>query len=1112
MDEFLYSLGCFTLMSSSPNMKSSKSGGDSGAKVSTKIRVFSRGIVAAGIALSVVAAMVWLAFRDDDEKVIFERTGLVQADGLFEPIVIRPWARLDSVPNADLKGVAFPTESLGIAVGEGGLILRTTNGGETWQSVRSGTNLILDRVAFWDAENGIASGISGAFLATGDGGETWSPVSVEDGGPQQTTYTESAYGQKVAEPEQNVANANVVQQSVSELLGEGGGLPILDIALLPDGNAVMSSVFGEAVLWHTDDFGQSWSRLPGPKGASELEALATIEDGTVFAVEEGATELFMSAPVYDEDWRPLRINSETGRLAGRLRLFATDYATILIAEDGYVGYLNGGEIEEGRPKGDPKLHGIDGFVDEERIDNIKNSRRFWIVGDRSTVLTSTDNGLNWSPVEFPFERRLEAVRALDVHTAIVTGEKGSIYRVSENRIVPLTRNSLEGEEFSSDSRYIELPGPWAWILSAFLGALVFSRSSVRRVTVDTKDRIAELFVSDRPLEEGDPDWLGFDFYVSGITRYLKNENTTTPLTLGVCGEWGSGKSSMMNLIRRRLEKDGYSPVWFNAWHHRQEDNLLAFLLQTIREEGIPPWHSLIGIRYRLNLAKIRFFSRPSLTVFGVFLFCLALSIGIKTDFRLFEFLQVLFTEATSEEVNATQQARNESMLEAIIVASSSGGVVLAPLYWLWTVFKSFGVNPATLISEKMSGKSMKTMDARTRFRQQFAADFKEVTDALGNAPLVVFIDDLDRCDPDSAMQILEAVNYLASSGECFIVIGMDEVRVKSCVAASSGYLEVETFEQSLIENELERARIERGKRLEFAERYLEKLIQIKVHVPKPNEKSAAHLASKTRSELPIGDSKLSWVDRSKAFLDEKRREVLIVVAMVLFAGLGSLLGVDWGEQANLHLRDGERPSVTQKTESTTVAEERSDSGEAEGIQNTNTRADAAQQPTLTQSIETEVAAANGLEIRWIGWLGTGIILVFYIWLSLKKIDKRLVVHDSETFVNAAEKWSRLLYHVGATPRIFKRFLNRVRFYAMLQREEDEGDNTDNQIAEDILVAYGAIEQSHPEWPRLEASELKKALEASDAPMSDEVIETMHKLRTQPESARFFSFVQSVQMD
>ncbi len=62
------------------------------------------------------------------------------------------------------------------AVGNGGTIIATSDGGATWHSQSSGTSEDLHSVAFADVNNGLAAGANGVILRTVDGGETWSAV------------------------------------------------------------------------------------------------------------------------------------------------------------------------------------------------------------------------------------------------------------------------------------------------------------------------------------------------------------------------------------------------------------------------------------------------------------------------------------------------------------------------------------------------------------------------------------------------------------------------------------------------------------------------------------------------------------------------------------------------------------------------------------------------------------------------------------------------------------------------------------------------------------------------------------------------------------------------
>ena len=78
----------------------------------------------------------------------------------------------------NLRAVSFTDSDSGTAVGEGGVILRTTDGGSTWVPQSSGTAETLFGVSFSDSNTGTAVG--GTFgkseiFRTTDGGEHWIP-------------------------------------------------------------------------------------------------------------------------------------------------------------------------------------------------------------------------------------------------------------------------------------------------------------------------------------------------------------------------------------------------------------------------------------------------------------------------------------------------------------------------------------------------------------------------------------------------------------------------------------------------------------------------------------------------------------------------------------------------------------------------------------------------------------------------------------------------------------------------------------------------------------------------------------------------------------------------
>ena len=82
------------------------------------------------------------------------------------------FAQFSGTPYA-LLSVRYVTPTKGVAVGVGGTIRRTTDGGNTWFASASGTADRLNAVAFGDSLTGVAVGLGGSSLRTIVGGATW---------------------------------------------------------------------------------------------------------------------------------------------------------------------------------------------------------------------------------------------------------------------------------------------------------------------------------------------------------------------------------------------------------------------------------------------------------------------------------------------------------------------------------------------------------------------------------------------------------------------------------------------------------------------------------------------------------------------------------------------------------------------------------------------------------------------------------------------------------------------------------------------------------------------------------------------------------------------------
>src|SRR3954452_18897606 len=77
------------------------------------------------------------------------------------------------------------------------------------------------------------------------------------------------------------------------------------------------------------------------------------------------------------------------------------------------------------------------------------------------------------------------------------------------------------------------------------------------------------------------DLLGFDYLSAALVDVL-TEPRLLPVTVGVFGDWGSGKSSLMRMARRELMAlEGVATIEFSAWQFESYEDVKAALMQVI---------------------------------------------------------------------------------------------------------------------------------------------------------------------------------------------------------------------------------------------------------------------------------------------------------------------------------------------------------------------------------------------------------------------------------------------------------------------------------------------------------------------------------------------------
>ena len=72
--------------------------------------------------------------------------------------------------------------------------------------------------------------------------------------------------------------------------------------------------------------------------------------------------------------------------------------------------------------------------------------------------------------------------------------------------------------------------------------------------------------TDKPTSTLNEDAFGVQQYITGLNDFIME--CYTPMTIAIQGDWGSGKTSMMNMIREQLG-DRVITTWFNTWQYSQ---------------------------------------------------------------------------------------------------------------------------------------------------------------------------------------------------------------------------------------------------------------------------------------------------------------------------------------------------------------------------------------------------------------------------------------------------------------------------------------------------------------------------------------------------------------
>src|SRR5450432_2295035 len=105
-----------------------------------------------------------------------------------------------------------------------------------------------------------------------------------------------------------------------------------------------------------------------------------------------------------------------------------------------------------------------------------------------------------------------------------------------------------------------------------------------------------------PLLDDQPspvDLLNYRQYSVALRNVVLAPQTSTPLTIGIFGRWGTGKTTLMKMIERNLDPKLAVTIWFNAWVYGKEQEIWAAFLQAITLQ----LQEKLAIREKVGLSR-----------------------------------------------------------------------------------------------------------------------------------------------------------------------------------------------------------------------------------------------------------------------------------------------------------------------------------------------------------------------------------------------------------------------------------------------------------------------------------------------------------------------------
>jgi hypothetical protein len=223
--------------------------------------------------------------------------------------------------------------------------------------------------------------------------------------------------------------------------------------------------------------------------------------------------------------------------------------------------------------------------------------------------------------------------------------------------------------------------------------------------------------------------LGFSETARALAQIILQSDPQ--FAIGIFGGWGSGKTTLMRAIEDELDSTRVVSVEFSAWRYEKEEHLIVPLLDTIRE-ALVTWSD----------------------------------------------------EHPTDAQTAKRTAATVGRVTRSILAGVSIRVGLPHALEM-----SFDANKALEAGREFRRRELEARVPRSFYHASFRAlsdAFAEFVGEQADRRIVVFVDDLDRCLPENALQVLESMKLFFDLQGFVFVVGLDQEIVELVIDAKYG--------------------------------------------------------------------------------------------------------------------------------------------------------------------------------------------------------------------------------------------------------------------------------------------------------------------------------------